>query len=386
MKRLSVLGSTGSIGVNTLDIAGRYPGRFGVSALACGRNFPLVEEQAHRFRPNVVAVKAEKDALALSRKLNGTGIEVLHGIEGVVAAATDPDVDMVVSSIVGAAGLLPTMAAIEAGKDVALANKETLVTAGVLFMDAVKRKGVRLLPVDSEHSAIFQSLKGHRKKDVKRIILTASGGPFREKTASELKRVTPAQALKHPNWDMGAKITIDSSTLMNKGLEVIEARWLFDVEPERISVVVHPQSIIHSMVEYVDGTVIAQLGVPDMRGPISYALGYPERLGKDMEMLDIVKAGTLTFYDPDLELFPCLGLAYDALEAGGDMPAVLNAANEVAVEAFLSEKIGYTDIPRLIRSVMDAHTAGSPGSIDDVMSSDASARRRAKTIIASWKK
>jgi len=384
MKNISVLGSTGSIGVNTLDIAGRYPERFGVRALACGGNISLIEEQARAFRPNVLAVRTEKDAIRLSRKLNGSGTEVLHGVEGVVAAATEPSVDMVVSSIVGAAGLVPTMAAIEAGKDVALANKETLVTAGILFMDAVKKHGVKLLPVDSEHSAIFQSLKGHRKKDVRRIILTASGGPFREKSVAELKRVTPAQALRHPNWDMGAKITIDSSTLMNKGLEVIEARWLFDIEPERISVVVHPQSIIHSMVEYIDGSVIAQLGIPDMRGPISYALGYPGRLGKGMDALDIIKAGTLTFHEPDLERFPCLGLAYEALAAGGDMPAVLNAANEVAVDAFLKEKIGYTDIPRLIREVMDAHSASRPNSIEDVLAADRAARARAGRIINSW--
>ncbi len=373
MKNLSILGCTGSIGVNTLDVARRFPERFRVMALSCGANVSLVEAQAREFSPEIVAVRDRKAAVMLKKRLGG-GVRVLHGVEGLVEAASLDGVDMVVSSIVGAAGLVPTMAAIESGKDIALANKETLVCAGSLVMDAVKRNGVKLLPVDSEHSAIFQSMKGHRKTDLARLTLTASGGPFREYPAERLKGVKPEDALKHPNWEMGKKITIDSATLMNKGLEVIEARWLFDVGPERISVLVHPQSIIHSMAEFIDGSVIAQLGVPDMRGPISYALGYPGRLKKNIPGLDLSKIGRLTFTEPDAEKFPCLSHAFDALDAGGTMTAVLNAANEVAVQAFLDEKIGFMDIPALIRKVMDGHKPWEPSSVEEVLSADKWAR------------
>jgi 1-deoxy-D-xylulose-5-phosphate reductoisomerase len=381
MKGISILGCTGSIGVNTLDVVRRFPGRFKVKALACGSNVSLLEQQVRQFGPDVVAVSDKKSAESLRGKPGMAGLKILHGVEGMAEAASLNGVDMVVSAIVGAAGLVPTMAAIEAGKDVALANKETLVCAGALVMEAVKRKGVKLLPVDSEHSAIFQSLKGHRKKDLARLTLTASGGPFQGKTLEELRKVRPADALKHPNWEMGRKITIDSSTLMNKGLEVIEAKWLFGVELDRISVLIHPQSIIHSMVEFVDGSVIAQLGVPDMRGPISYALGYPGRLQKDIPGLDLARVGKLSFMEPDLVRFPCLSYAFDALKAGGTMPAALNAANEVAVAAFLDGKIGYMDIPALIKGVMGAHSPTEAMDVKDVLTADRWARNKVTKLI-----
>jgi len=381
MKNLSILGCTGSIGVNTIDVASRFPGRFKVLGLACGGNIKLMEEQAGRLSPKVVSVRDKKSADILRARLGRNGPKVLHGEDGLVEVASLSGVDMVVSSIVGAAGLIPTMAAIESGKDVALANKETLVMAGELVMSAVKRKGVRLLPVDSEHSAIFQSLKGHRKKDLLRLTLTASGGPFLNTPAEKLKRVRPQDALKHPNWEMGRKITIDSSTLMNKGLEVIEAKWLFDVEAEDITVLVHPQSIVHSMVEFVDGSIIAQLGVPDMRGPISYALGYPERLTKNTPGLDLRSTGPLTFTEPDTVRFPCLSYAFDAIRAGGTMPAVLNAANEIAVQAFLDGRIPYMGIPALIKGTMDAHRPTALKDVDDVLAADRWARKKAEKAI-----
>ncbi|MGA2192422.1 MAG: 1-deoxy-D-xylulose-5-phosphate reductoisomerase [Nitrospirota bacterium] len=381
MKNLSILGSTGSIGISTLDVVGRFPDRFRVLALSCGCNIALLEEQAKRFMPEIVTVTDKKSAELLRKRFGKTGPKVAYGVEGLVEAASLRGVDMVVSAIVGSAGLIPTMAAIESGKDVALANKETLVCAGGLVMSAVKKKGIKLLPVDSEHSAIFQSMKGHRKKDLVRLTLTASGGPFQGRSIEQLRRVKPADALKHPNWEMGKKITIDSSTLMNKGLEVIEARWLFDMELERISVLVHPQSIVHSMVEFLDGSVIAQLGVPDMRGPISYALGYPARLRKNIPGLDLASVGNLSFKEPDYERFPCLSYAFEALKAGGTMPAALNAANEVAVQAFLDGKIGYMDIPAIIKKVIGAHSPTDPLSIDDVMRADRQAREEANRLI-----
>jgi len=377
-----LLGCTGSIGVSSLDVVGRFPGKFKVAALACGDNVALVEEQARRFRPRVISVRDKAAAKALAKRLKGQDVEVLSGEEGILRVATLDGVDMVLSAVVGAAGLLPTLAAIEAGKDVALANKETLVTAGELVMRAAKEKGVRLLPVDSEHSAIFQSLKGHRKQDLVRLTLTASGGPFRGYSPDELRKVTPAQALKHPNWEMGKKITIDSATLMNKGLEVIEARWLFDVGPDGISVLVHPQSVIHSMVEFVDGSVIAQLGVPDMRGPISYALGYPGRLKKDTPGLDLANVGSLTFTEPDMDRFPCLAYAYEALRAGGTMPSALNAANESLVQAFLDGRIGFMDIPAGIRKTMDAHKVSPLVTVDDAIKADRWARKFADRLYA----
>ena len=377
MKNLSILGCTGSIGVNTLDIVSRFPGRFRVFALACGSNVALMEEQVRRFSPEVACVKDKETAAALKARLGKFKVKILHGEDGMVKVASLPGVDMVVSAIVGAAGLVPTMAALESGKDVALANKETLVCAGDLVMSAAKKNGVRILPVDSEHSAIFQSLKGHRKSDLLRLTLTASGGPFQKLGKDALKKVKPADALKHPNWEMGRKITIDSATLMNKGLEVIEARWLFDVGLDRISVLVHPQSIVHSMVEFVDGSIIGQLGVPDMRGPISYALGYPGRLEKSIPGLDLASSAGLTFAHPDVDRFPCLGYAFDALNAGGTMPAVLNAANEVAVQAFLDEKIGFMDIPAVIKETMREHSPTRPNGVEDVKRADRWARKTA---------
>jgi 1-deoxy-D-xylulose-5-phosphate reductoisomerase len=383
MKNLTILGSTGSIGVSTLEIVEAYPDRYRIIALTGGNNLIRLEEQIRRFRPMVVAVVNSEDARSLKRSLGSQTPEILSGVEGLIACASHPDAHMVLSAIVGAAGLVPTLAAIESGKDVGLANKETLVAAGSLVMEAVRRKGVRLFPVDSEHSAIFQSLQGHRKNDVKRLILTASGGPFRKKSLAELRRVTPGEALAHPNWSMGRKITIDSATMMNKGLEVVEAHWLFDLPPERIDVHIHPQSIVHSMVEYVDGAVIAQLGIPDMKTPIAYALSHPERLPLPLPPLDLCSLGLLTFEAPDFDRFPCLPLAYQALRAGGSAPAVLNAANEVAVEAFLRGEIGFLDIPAVIRATLDENPCEPFRHIDEVLRADRWGRMTARRLIDS---
>ena len=383
MKNLTILGSTGSIGVSTLEIVDAYPDRYRVVALTGGNNLTRLEEQVRRFRPLTVAVVRPEDARRLKRSLGSAAPEILAGVEGLIACAAHSEAHMVVSAIVGAAGLVPTLAAIEAGKDVALANKETLVAAGSLVMEAVRRKSVRLFPVDSEHSAIFQSLEGHRKDDVKRLILTASGGPFRKKSLADLRRVTPGEALAHPNWNMGRKITVDSASMMNKGLEVIEARWLFDLPPEQIDVHIHPQSIVHSMVEYVDGAVIAQLGIPDMKTPIAYALSHPERLALPLPPLDLCSLGSLTFETPDFERFPCLSLAYDALRAGGSAAAVLNAANEVAVEAFLRGEVAFLDIPAIIRATLDEHQVEPFRHIDEVLRADRWGRTTARRIIVS---
>ncbi len=381
MKQLAILGSTGSIGVSTLDIVAAHPDQFRIVSMTAGRNLQLLQQQIRRFNPRLVAVLNPADADVLKSSLGAAAPEIVSGIEGLIACACHADVDMVLSAIVGAAGLIPTMAAIENGKDIALANKETLVSAGSLVMDAVARKGVRLFPVDSEHSAIFQSLEGHRRRDVRRLILTASGGPFRNRALAELQRVTPAEALAHPNWSMGQKISIDSATMMNKGLEVIEARWLFDLPAEQISIHIHPQSVVHSMVEYLDGSVIAQLGIPDMKTPIAYALSYPERLPLDLPPLDLCRLGTLTFEEPDLQRFACLSLAYDALREGGTAPAVLNAANEVAVEAFLNGQISFLNIPKLIRATLENHQATPLEHIDQVLRADRWARTEARRII-----
>lgn len=381
MKKISVLGSTGSIGVSTLDIAAAHPDQFQIVALTAGANLHLLAEQVRRFRPSVVAVLRKEDEVPLRDMLGAAAPEVLSGLEGLMACAVHDEAQMVVSAIVGAAGLVPTMAAIESGKDIALANKETLVTAGALVMEAVQRRGVKLYPVDSEHSAIFQSLEGHRKADVRRLILTASGGPFRDKALAELKQVSPADALAHPNWSMGKKISIDSATMMNKGLEVIEARWLFDLPADRIDVHIHPQSIVHSMVEYVDGSVIAQLGIPDMKTPIAYALSYPERLPLNLPALDLCALGSLSFSKPDNQRFACLELAYEALRAEGTAPAVLNAANEVAVEAFLNRELGFLAIPDILRRVLDAHRHGSLTHIDEALRADRWGRQAARRLI-----
>lgn len=381
MKKLTILGSTGSIGVSTLEVVSSYRDRFQVVALTAGSNLELLKQQIEAFRPRLVSVLNSDLAIQLDRMLTGSKPEIHHGVAGMIAAATAGESDVVVAAIVGAAGLVPTAAAIKAGKDIALANKETLVTAGRIIMDLVKEKGVGLYPVDSEHSAVFQSLEGQSRKDVKRIILTASGGPFLNLPLENLPRVSIADALNHPNWSMGQKITIDSATMMNKGLEVIEARWLFDTPAERIDVNIHPQSIIHSMVEYADGCVMAQLGVPDMKAPIAYALTYPERIPTGVKPLDLTVLSGLTFMAPDYRRFPALKLAYDALGAGESMPAVMNAANEVAVEAFLKGKIGFTDIATSIARTMDIHESQALATVEDVLSIDLWARGKTRELL-----
>ena len=382
MRSLTILGSTGSIGLSTLDVVRQHPEKFSISCLAAGQDVTVLAEQIKEFMPDAVSVKDAESAKKLEALLEDYKPEIFYGVEGASTIAAADGSDMVVSAIVGAAGLVPTVNAIKAGKHIALANKETLVVAGQLVSDLVKKHNVRLLPVDSEHSAIFQSLEGHRTEDVERIILTASGGPFRNTSAEELKNVKLEQALKHPQWSMGAKITIDSATMMNKGLEVIEAHWLFNMPAEKIGVVVHPQSIIHSMVEYIDGCVIAQLGSPDMRAPIAYALSYPERCESGIQKLDLIKIGTLTFEEPDMVRFPALSLAFDALKAGRTYPAVLNAANEIAVAAFLDKKIGFTDIAATVNKTMQAHQAYTPVELDEYLQADRWARETAQKFIA----
>jgi 1-deoxy-D-xylulose-5-phosphate reductoisomerase len=375
-KRLVILGSTGSIGTSTLDVVARFPKHFSVEALTAGRNIQRLAEQVIAFGPKLVAVRDVARANDLRRLLPpDLAVEIRHGDNGFCAAASQVEADMVVVAMVGAAGLMPTLAAIDAGRDIALANKETLVMAGALVMTRVAAAGVRLLPVDSEHSAIFQCLAGNRSADLERILLTASGGPFRRWPADRLAAVQPAQALDHPNWKMGPKITIDSATLMNKGLEVIEAVHLFTVGPERIEVLVHPQSIIHSMVAFVDGSVMAQMGVPDMRTAIAYALSYPERLPLAQPLPDWTGGGPLSFEAPDPEKFPCLRLAFEACRTGGTFPAVLNAANEVAVEAFLHQRIGFTEIPRRVAEALEAHRAPGEADLAAILEADGWARR-----------
>jgi 1-deoxy-D-xylulose-5-phosphate reductoisomerase len=380
-RSIAVLGSTGSVGVSTLALVERFPQRFRAVSLAAGRNVELLAEQVRRHEPELVSVADDACSAELRVRVPGFTGRIVAGADGPRAVATHPGADIVLSALVGALGLEPTLAAIESGKDVALANKEVLVVAGALVTRAARERGVRLLPVDSEHNAIFQALHGHDRTEVRRLILTASGGPFLRHTVDDLAHVTRADALKHPTWKMGPKITIDSATLMNKGLEVIEAHWLFDVEPDRIDVVIHPQSIIHSMVEYIDGSVLSQMAVPDMTIPIAYALAYPERLPlTHLRTLDLPAAGELTFVAPDLERFPCLGLAYRALRTGGTMPAVLNAANEIAVERFLAEDVGYRDIPAVVAAVMDAHTAAPAADLATLLAADRWARERARTL------
>ncbi len=375
MKTLTLLGSTGSIGCNVLDVVRSFPDRYRVTGLAAGRNIETLVEQVLEFQPELISVADPDGAAKLCDKLplEFKG-RVRYGSSGSQEVAALDSADMTISAIVGAAGLLPTLAAIEAGKDIGLANKETLVMAGKLVMDKCSKKGVNLLPVDSEHSAIFQALEAGHKDDVAKIILTASGGPFREKRLEELEQVTPAQALNHPNWDMGRKISIDSATLMNKGLEVIEAKWLFDVSVDAIDVVVHPQSIVHSLVEFQDGSVIAQLGIPDMRIPIAYALSYPRRLAMSLPGLNLAQCSNLEFHEPDFQKFPALSLAFKAIRKGGVLPAVLNAANEIAVDAFLDEKIPFLDIAATVATVMEQVHEGSEDSIDDILAADRAAR------------
>lgn len=352
-KKISILGSTGSIGTQTLDVVADHTDRFEVRALVAGSNWKLLAEQARQFHPELVVIGSEEAYSPLRDSLEGTDIRVLSGPEAIVEAATLPEVDMVVAAMVGYSGLLPTLRAVEAGKTIALANKETLVAGGELITGAACKSGSIILPVDSEHSAIFQCLAGEAPESVEKILLTASGGPFRRHTKEQLERVTAADALRHPNWDMGAKVTIDSASMMNKGFEMIEARWLFGVPPERIEVVVHPQSIVHSMVQFRDGSVKAQLGLPDMHLPISHALSWPERLPGAEKPLSLHDYARLEFEAPDFERFPLLGYAFEAIAAGGTAPCVLNAANEIAVAAFLEGRLKFTDMPRLVRRVMD---------------------------------
>jgi 1-deoxy-D-xylulose-5-phosphate reductoisomerase len=382
MKRITILGSTGSIGSRSLKVVDAHPERYKVAALGAGRNLDLLERQIERFRPRSVAVLEHELAEELRRRLNkGSGTEVFSGTEGFVRLAQMEEADTVISAMSGSAGLIPTFAAIQARKNVALANKEVMVMAGPLVMAEARKQGVSIIPIDSEHSAILQSLQGHRREDVRRVILTASGGPLRELSYEQMKYVTPEQALKHPNWSMGRKITIDSATLMNKGLETIEAKWLFDLRVDQIAILVHPQSIIHSMVEYKDGSVIAQLGIPDMLTPISYALSYPHHMETPLPPLRLEEIGTLTFSEPDFKNFRCLYLARVAAETGDSMPVVLNGANEVAVDLFLREEIGFLEIPELIEKTMEAHKPFEIDSVETVQRADAWARQRARSLV-----
>ena len=381
-RRVTVLGSTGSVGANTLDLLERNPGSYLVEALTANSNATLLAEQARRLKPSLAVVADERQYAALKSGLAGSGVEVAAGAEAVVEAAQRPS-DWVMAAIVGAAGLRPTLAAVRRGAVVALANKECLVSAGRLMMREVGAAGATLLPVDSEHSAIFQCFDFERREAVEKIILTASGGPFRSFTAAEMEDVTPAQAIRHPNWAMGAKISVDSATMMNKGLELIEAHHLFDLPAERIEILVHPQSVVHSLVAYVDGSVLAHLGAPDMRTPIAYALGWPRRIDAPSARLDLAKIGQLSFEAPDFERFPALRLAREALMAGGLAPTVLNAANEVAVQAFLDGAIGFTAIARIVERVLAAAAAGGADSLDDIAAADRSARDLAGGMVSS---
>lgn len=380
MKKVTILGSTGSIGTQSLEVIEKFPERFKVEALTCGRNIERMAQQIRRFEPSFVVTEKEEDALALAHDF--PSVEFGWGEEGLVAAART-DCDIVLNSLMGMRGLAPTCAAIETRHDIALANKETLVAGGAYVMDLAARKGIKLLPVDSEHSAIFQALEGNQNRPIKKILLTASGGPFRGYTREQLENVTLSQALKHPNWSMGRKITIDSASMMNKGLEVIEARWLFDVPAHDIEVYVHPQSIVHSAVEFMDNSVIAQLGTPDMRIPISLALGYPDRLENPLPELNLFDIGALTFEKPDLEVFKPLALAYDAIEAGGTYPAALNAANEVAVDAFLNEKIRFLDIQKTLKMILDDHKPLYNLDLEGILAVDRDVRRQTERVISS---
>jgi 1-deoxy-D-xylulose-5-phosphate reductoisomerase len=382
MRCITLLGATGSIGVNVLDVVRQFPELYKIVGLAAGTNIIRLAEQAKEFNPELISVCDEQRASGLRALLPAEFHDrIVFGAEGNILVAALSSADLTLSAIVGAAGLLPTLAAIEAGKDIGLANKETLVMAGSIVMTAVMKNRISLLPVDSEHSAIFQALEAGRRKDLRKIILTASGGPFRGMSQEQLQHVTSEQALDHPNWSMGRKISIDSATLMNKGLEVIEARWLFGVQSKAIDVVVHPQSIVHSLVEYKDGSVLAQLGIPDMRIPISYALSYPARLPLQLKPLNLAECGTLEFLEPDYQSFPALKLAFSALESGGVLPAVLNSANEVAVAAFLEAKISFLQIAETVARTMDIVHDGSEDILDDILGADGAARREANRLI-----
>ena len=382
MKQIVLLGSTGSIGDSTLDIVTKFSDQFSILGLAARHSDEKLEQQIRAFRPKFVALADAAAAQRLRSRVSDPDVQILDGPNGVTEVATLPESDLVISAIVGGAGLVPTMAAIRAGRRVALANKEPMVMAGQLMQEEARRQEIPIFPVDSEHSAIFQSLAGHRREDVRRIILTASGGPFWDWTKEDMETATPEQALRHPNWDMGAKITVDSATLMNKGLEVIEARWLFDCPPAQLDVVIHRESIIHSLVEYRDGSVIAQLGLPDMRTPISYAMDHPRRVPLDPPALDLWRFGQLTFYQPDPIRFPCLRLAYEALAQGGTCPAILNAANEVAVEAFLHHKLPFGHIANVIERTVECTDVRPLTSLEDALEADRWARNKAAAFVA----
>jgi 1-deoxy-D-xylulose-5-phosphate reductoisomerase len=385
---ISVLGSTGSIGISTLDVIAQHPERYRAVGLAANRDVEGLFQQCERFQPTVVAMADQASAADLAKRLAsiGSSIEVLAGEAGVIAIAELTDAEMVMAAIVGAAGLTPTLAAVRKGKRILLANKESLVVAGDLFMREAKAHKASVLPIDSEHNAVFQCMpqdfeQGLAAKGVKRILLTASGGPFRTWTNDQLKSATPEQACAHPNWSMGRKISVDSATMMNKGLEVIEARWLFDATPEQIKVVVHPQSVVHSMVQYVDGSVLAQLGNPDMRTPIAHAMAWPERHGSGVASLDLFEVARLDFEEPDTQRFPCLRLAFDAVAAAGVAPAVLNAANEVAVDAFLGKQLAFVRIPEIIETVLSQNLEGDLDSVEGLMAIDQAARAAAEQLI-----
>lgn len=382
---VAILGSTGSIGCNTFRVLEALgPERFRVVALGAGRNVSRLADQIARHQPDLVSVETQDSGEQLKAELQKRGVPIprlVRGESGLVEVATHPGADCVVSATVGAIGFVPTLRALEAGKRVALANKETLVMAGELMTRAAEKSGAELLPVDSEHNALHQCLRGEKRSEVRRIILTASGGPFRTRDKAAMSSATVAEAMKHPTWNMGAKITIDSATLMNKGLEVIEARWLFGFDADEISIVVHPESVVHSMIELVDGSVIAQMGVTDMRHAIQYALTYPERYSSELPPLDLARLSSLHFEEPDLDRFPCISLAYRALRSGGTLPAAMNAANEEAVQAFIDEHISFSDIPQVIKSVMDSHRTSEVKDLDAVVDADQSARAAAQSVI-----
>ncbi len=381
MKKITILGSTGSIGTNALDVIARHPGEFLVAALASHSNVKLLAQQARKFRPKLVAICNESKYGLLKRELSGTGIKMLAGREGVEEAAKYKETDLTLVSIVGSAGLIPTLHAIGLGKTVALANKEPLVMAGGIITERAGKSGAIIIPVDSEHSAIFQCLDGHDRQDLKRIYLTGSGGPLRKVDAKKFASLTPEEVVNHPRWKMGKKISVDSATLMNKGLEIIEAKWLFGVDVDKIDVLIHPEAIIHSMVEFIDGSIMAQLSVTDMRLPIMYAFSYPRRVKSLLPSVDFVKLGKFTFSSPDMKKFPCLRMAYEAARKGGSHPTALNAANEEAVLAFLGGKIKFVRIPAIIERVLSFHKGKANPSLNDILKTDAWAREQARRII-----